>query len=306
MGKTIVSVLALTAIFLTGCGAQERAEASAPPANPFCETQDATQPVAEPQGEGQEKFDEEGIPLKYQAGQYVYNPVHIAQYALLDRDNVMLVADWLLKTQDCDTGQWFYHFDFPVGGTSVTLEAPWASAMAQGEGISVLTYAYDESGEEKYLDAAEFALEPLKVDVEEGGLKQDFFGHDFYEEYPTDPPSYTLNGFMFALLGLHDLAQASPNSDAQALYDEGLKTLIYALPFYDQGDTSAYHLGHLFDPPRKVHTSPRYHVLHVKQLKRLNEISSDPVLQYYHNLWQWYITSDPEKWEGVGATFVYE
>ncbi|NWO12521.1 MAG: hypothetical protein HLX49_02620 [Virgibacillus sp.] len=27
----------------------------------------------------------------------------------------------------------------------------------------------------------------------------------FYEECPTDPPSFILNGFMFALIGLYDL-----------------------------------------------------------------------------------------------------
>ena len=31
----------------------------------------------------------------------------------------------------------------------------------------------------------------------------------FYEEYPTLPPNLTLNGFMFALLGLYDLSTIS-------------------------------------------------------------------------------------------------
>ena len=52
-------------------------------------------------------------------------------------------------------------------------------------------------------------MRPLLVDSKEGGVATKLFQQfDWLEEYPSNPPSFVLNGFMFAIFGLHDLSLA--------------------------------------------------------------------------------------------------
>ncbi|MCL6576101.1 D-glucuronyl C5-epimerase family protein [Kyrpidia sp.] len=231
----------------------------------------------------------------------IRNPVTIAQYGLQEYSyylvertdeslrNAIRSANWLVENQDMQTGKWYYGFDFAVAGMDVTLKAPWSSAMAQGQAMSLLTRVYRVTKDRRYLDAALRAMHPLHESVSDGGLTADFFGHPFYEEYPTSPPSYTLNGFMFTLIGLYDLPAVAPASGASKLFEDGINTLTFALPFYDMGNTSAYHLGHLSRPPRKIHSSPDYHLEHITLLRALSSITGDPIITFYRDLWSSYV-----------------
>ena len=51
---------------------------------------------------------------------------------------------------------------------------------------------------------------------------------------------------------------------------------------------SAYHLGHLTNPPRPIHASLKYHWVHVVELAALDSIRPDPVLERYHDRWAAY------------------
>src|SRR5205823_4361220 len=139
------------------------------------------------------------------------------------------------------TGAWPYHFDFWVGGMGVTLRQPWPSAMAQGEAISLLTRLGHVTGDRRFARAARRALAPLARPVWAGGVLAHLGDHPFFEEYPTNPPSFALNGFMFTLVGLYDLGQDSPA--ARRLFLVGMRTLEANLHLYDTGGISAYHLG---------------------------------------------------------------
>lgn len=247
--------------------------------------------------------DNNGIPLIRINGEFVYDPVSIAQYGLQEysyymRDGdksrinkVLLAADWLVKNQDKSSGMWLYNFPFDVGAMDERLEAGWSSAMGQGQGMSLLVRAYYLTNDMKYLDSAELAVDSLKIDVSKGGLTRTFDGHMYFEEYPTNPPSYALNGFMFTLLGLYDLSYIKPDSEAAKLYDEGMKTLKMVLPKYDLGEKriSIYHLGHITKEPRSIHTSSFYHMVHIIQLKALDSVSPDSILKKYCNLWKSYM-----------------
>ena len=156
--------------------------------------------------------------------------------------------------------------------------------MAQGQAISLLSRLGPVTGDPSYLSAARKACEPLEREVAQGGLCADFFGRPFFEEYPTDPPSFTLNGFMFTLIGLYDLAMRGEER-ARHLLDEGLMTLVYCLPFFDTGSVSAYHLGHISNPPRSVHTSVVYHQVHVTLLRALCSVRPHEVLSFYAERW---------------------
>ena len=89
------------------------------------------------------------------------------------------------------------------------LPAGWPSAMAQGEGASLLARLYLETGEERWADAARRAVAAMRA-AERRGRRAGAAstGAPWPEEYPTDPPSYVLNGGIFALWGLYDVGTA--------------------------------------------------------------------------------------------------
>lgn len=247
------------------------------------------------------KIDEQGIALKANEKDYVYNPTIIAQYGLEQYGNYIetsneeyykkakLQADYLVKVQDKSNGKFYYDYDFKVAGTNQTMKSPWASAMAQGQAISLLARIYYVSHDKQYLESAQLAMSSLTKKVEDGGLYSDFFGYKYYEEYPTTPASYTLNGFMFTLLGLHDLYSISKDKQAKELYSEGIKTLEYCLPFYDSIGISLYHLGHLTDKELPLHYDEGYHRIHIVQLKVINQFEKNKVFEYYSSKWEKYV-----------------
>lgn len=203
--------------------------------------------------------DENGVKLIYLFDEWIYHPVHIAQYGLIQYGNyietndeyylkdAIAQADYLVSQINNSEakGKLFYSIDnYTVPGTDYVLTAPWSSAMAQGQAISLLSRIYDRTGDKAYLRACQAAMKPLTVDVEDGGLRHEFMGHAFYEEYSTEQPTYVLNGFMFTLFGLYDCWQITGDQQAEKLYQEGIETLKLILPYYDSNGVSLYHLAH--------------------------------------------------------------
>lgn len=86
--------------------------------------------------------------------------------------------------------------------------------MGQGQAISLLSRAfYHSGGNMKYLRSAQAALKPFKILNKDGGVLSKFMNlHSWYDEYPTIPSIFILNGFMFSLIGLYDLFSLSPNN----------------------------------------------------------------------------------------------
>jgi hypothetical protein len=238
-----------------------------------------------------------GVPMvNYDYGAWeARNPTTIAQYGLAEharyvtrggpirRRRALRAAGWLVRAQQ-DDGTWRYPFDYEVG-TRHHLDAGWSSAIAQGQAISLLVRAYDLTGSRTYLRAARMAVLPLNLDVEDGGLRTRFDGGTWFEEYPTREPSYVLNGFMFAVLGLYDVAAYSPT--ARRLYAEGRATLRRALPTYDLG-AGCSRYAHTADaegrdPWRASHV---YRPVHVGLLRGLDSIGRDGLLRYYAARWE--------------------
>lgn len=245
-------------------------------------------------------FNQEGIPQnKYQDG-FIYNPVNIIQYGLTEYgyylatksqthlEHAKATCLWLLKNQDVLTGQWYYSFDYSHSPSGSILKAPWASAMAQGEAISLLTRIYRVTKENELIEAAEKALRPLSVQVSDGGLCRDYCGNTFFEEYPTERPSLTLNGFMFCLFGLYDLLELNGNKGAQDLFLSGMHGLVKLLPLYDDSLMSLYDLCHItcHAENTKRNLSKKYHIIHVKQLYGLNSIAPNDTIKHYADEWR--------------------
>jgi heparosan-N-sulfate-glucuronate 5-epimerase len=153
------------------------------------------------------------------------------------------------------------------------IEPPWASAMGQGEGASLLVRVHRELSEDRYAEAALRALRLLSVPVSEGGLRAPLGDGFFLEEYPTETPSLVLNGGIFALWGCNDVAVALDDAPARAVFDEGVAALAANLHRWDTGSWSRYDLY----PFRPVNiSSSAYHLLHTTQLRAMSKVVPDP------------------------------
>lgn len=250
------------------------------------------------------KFDEDGVPMRTYGDEYVYNPVLVAQYALhvyglnvMGEDNLQeleAAMDRLLQLQD-ERGAFIYDFEWRYYLLDEPYEAGWVSAMAQGQALSALSRAYHLTRERRYLRAGQLAMDYLLTRVADGGVMDTMDDLDpslgsyiIFEEYLSEPASYTLNGFMYTLLGLYDWAEVTRNDRAAYYYERGLDTLRRVLPYYDLGGFSAYDLSHItWDRPPNVPV--RYHSVHLYLLHALNSITNDPVLEHFSETWKSYV-----------------
>ncbi|MDP9399555.1 MAG: D-glucuronyl C5-epimerase family protein, partial [Actinomycetota bacterium] len=131
---------------------------------------------------------------------------------------------------------WEYAFAFGGG------RAPWISGLAQGTGIQALTRGAELLDEPRYLAAARRALgafeaaPPLGVRVRESGGSH-------YLIYSYAPGLRVLNGFLQALVGLFEHAEATGDRRAQRLFAAGDRAARRAVPRFDTGAWSLYSAG---------------------------------------------------------------
>ena len=123
----------------------------------------------------------------------------------------------------------------------------WYGAMCQGQAISVLVRAWTITKDPRYLTAAEAGSRLFNISSTNGGVKAVFLDkYTWFEEYPTNPPTFILNGFIYSLLGLYDLKTVSTKLKVQIsqLFQSGLDSLAAMLPLYDTGSSTLYDLRH--------------------------------------------------------------
>jgi len=237
----------------------------------------------------------DGFPLRHQNGEsWQLLPVTVTQMALghyeswlvdserADLDRFLTCADWLTENHgQCPDKKdgWSYHFDHRRLG----IQAPFISAMGQGQGISVLCRAHQETGNPKYLDTAKQALEPFYYTVEEGGVLGKLDDGVLFEEYPCQPYSHVLNGHIFAAWGLHDYAIHQNDTHVAELFRQGAETLSRYLPRYDVGTWSRYGL---FPHPQPNFATPIYHELHIAQLRAMYTLTRRDEFVEYADRWE--------------------
>jgi hypothetical protein len=263
-------------------------------------------------------YDASGIPLLNYHGKLglQYNPIAIAQYGLGNyniflhnrdperRRKWLAVADWLAKNlEQNDAGLWVWnhHFDWEY---RTPLKAPWYSALAQGQGISMLVRAHRETGEEIYLDAAHRAFEAFLSSIDQGGVVYvDENGHTWFEEYIVVPPTHILNGFIWASWGVYDYFLATEYGRAKTLFDEGVRTLAANLHRYNAGFWSLYeHSGTWL----KMLASPFYHHLHIVQLDVLYRLTGEEIFKRYATRWNSYRESRPKRTAALAYKILFK
>jgi heparosan-N-sulfate-glucuronate 5-epimerase len=253
-------------------------------------------------------YDAAGIPqLDYHGHIGVqYNPIAIAQYGLgnynlfrrtgdpVRRQKFFLIADWLcshLESNPHGLAVWNHHFNWEYRST---LEAPWYSALAQGQGISVLVRAHKEaahteSGNSRYLDAAQRALVSFYKPVAEGGVAfTDDRGDLWFEEYIVWPPTHILNGFIWATWGVYDYVLATKDASAHNLFMRAVQTLLRNLDRYDLGFWSLYEQSGTRLP---MVASPFYHQLHIVQLRVMHRLTGEHEFARVADRWESYARS---------------
>lgn len=185
-------------------------------------------------------------------------------------------ADHLIRIQERKgrfEGGWVHLMDMPH---TFPLKAPWLSSIAQGQAASLLVRVHKETEDEAYAERARLALRPFSVPVAEGGLRERLGLGPFFEEYPTDPPSYVLNGAIYAIWGPLDVAIALGDAEARDLWAEARETLVANLPRWDTGFWSRYDL---YPHPLPNLASSAYHLLHIRQLEVMQANGADPRIE---------------------------
>ena len=259
-------------------------------------------------------YDDKGIPMLDYHGTVglQYNPIAIAQYGLGNynlycrsgeksrRSKFLNIADWLVENLEetpYGTRVWYHHFDWEYRDT---LKAPWHSALAQGQGLSLLVRAHQETGNQRYLEAAAEALDTFKKDVKEGGVTYtDSKGHSWFEETIVDPPTHILNGFLWAAWGVYDYFLHTQDHEAGHLFNEAVKTLRDNLSRFDTGFWSLYEQS---GTRMRMLASPFYHSLHIVQLRVMHKLTHEPVFKQFADKWETYRRSGIKR----NAAFIYK
>jgi heparosan-N-sulfate-glucuronate 5-epimerase len=213
--------------------------------------QDVSPSLAHIEGGVFADFDEDGIPYCIEGDVKKYYIVTIIQYALICYDFIQKAEDvsgftikflkcinWLEKKKEVFGDSYVFRSE---ENYHYNLEAGWVSGMYQGQAISLYLRAYQLTGDDSYLMTAETVFNSFKYDYSEGGFKRiDEKGFLWFEEYPTEKPSYVLNGFIYSMFGLLDLYRVTGNSDAKEMWDECVKTVENNLYKYDVWYWSVY------------------------------------------------------------------
>jgi hypothetical protein len=245
-------------------------------------------------------FDYQGTPLVRYNMAFYYNPVTVAQACLVDygkyhnsksdadREALRLVVERLYTLEyqsGSAVGAFPYYFPFPVFYNGTTMAPGWRSGMAQGMALSCYSRAYAVFGDQRYIDAGNRSLMMLVKPVAEGGTLGNLGGLDpsladyvIFEEYTdTSACRCTLNGFMFAMLGVYDWTQtpAADTQTAAVYWGRALDTLSHILPYFDVGGFTAYDLVYLTHPGKlsMPHVEPAYHPIHIYLLHAINSVA---------------------------------
>ena len=248
-------------------------------------------------------YDSSGVPQLDYHGHIglQYNPIAIAQYGLGNynlyrraakaerRRKFFVAADWLcshLEQNAQGLAVWNHHFDWEYRDT---LHAPWYSALAQGQGISVLVRAHKESRDARYLDAAQRALACFHVATRDGGVAfTDESGDLWFEEYIVSPPTHILNGFIWASWGIYDYFLATEDPRVRELFSRAARTMLRNLDRYDLGFWSLYEQSGTRLP---MVASPFYHQLHVVQLRIMHRLTGEVTFARIADRWESYTRS---------------
>lgn len=129
---------------------------------------------------------------------------------------------------------WEYYFAFGGG------RAPWVSGLAQGTGLQSIARAATRLGrEQEVLPLAARGLTVFETPPP-SGVRVAVGGGAHYLIYSFDRSLRVINGFVQALVGLHDFAELAGDARAAELFAAGDHRARVEVPRYDTGAWSMY------------------------------------------------------------------
>jgi len=128
---------------------------------------------------------------------------------------------------------WEYYFAFGGG------RPPWISGLAQATAMQALVRGYKHFGDPRYLDVARRALGAFRRRAPVGVRVSTDAGSHFLI-YSFNPGLRVLNGFLQALVGLYDYAEAAGDEEARRLFASGERQARLEVPRHDTGAWSLY------------------------------------------------------------------
>jgi heparosan-N-sulfate-glucuronate 5-epimerase len=225
---------------------------------------------------------------------YIYHPMVILQYGLAHfelalrgesaaKDTVYRCTKWLEDHAIEEPSKrflvWYYYFPLK---SLPEHPLPWFSGMQQGQALSLLVRAYQNTKSLRTAITAQQAAQSFLYNISEGGvMSRTIQGNGFIEEYAFRPASHVLNGCLYALVGLHDYLTVFPDARLQNVLEQTTRGVIEVLPDYDLGWWSRYSLGLRWNM-----ATPYYHSIHVALLRYLGEVLPSEVLERYANHWE--------------------
>lgn len=213
-----------------------------------------------------------------------YNPTTISQTALgcfhtykrtgltKYRDRFLNQIEWLRRNaipHGENAAAYEYKFEWSHG-----LKPGWRSGLAQGQAISALIRYFYETKDTSVLPLIKRLKNYMLLPIEKGGVSaKSPEGLLWIEEFPTQPVSFVLNGFISSTFGLYEYVKLFPkDSLAAAQYQEAIASIKAAIPHYDAGDWT--YLDRRAQPYPKANDS--YARGYVWQTASLWRLTGDP------------------------------
>jgi heparosan-N-sulfate-glucuronate 5-epimerase len=253
--------------------------------------------------------DENGVIMYNYNGvqRQVYNPLFVAigglkYYSEYEADGdqqsrqyFLNTADWLVNNAKEQSPNnytlWEYRFPWSSYGW---ISPPYASGLAQAQGLMVLILSHNLTGDEKYLIEANKAMRSFLVDYDKGGVvsneEDDRNGSSSTFIHLIAKPGfkkiYALNGHTQSLLLLWEYYQQIQDPLVKMIFDSGVKWLRDNLWRFDTGSWSYY------DQMENL-ASLEYHKAQITQLKNLYDITGESILKEYSDRFDKYRKSQP-------------
>lgn len=191
--------------------------------------------------------------------------------------------EWVDVATEHD-GALYFPYGFDNTGAGVELEAPWYSGITQGPALSAFLRLHRQTGDEAFREAAERTYRSFRnLKRHTDGPWTAMVEDDYYwiEEYPHDPPTHVLNGFLIGLWGLYEYWLDRRTEESRELVQAAVTTVADHLDEYRApGEVSWYALN------RGYRGNAFYHSVHVHQLGQLYAITGD---DYFREMRETYV-----------------
>lgn len=218
-----------------------------------------------------DQIDAAGVPYsKLADGRKENLPITVIQYGLGCYEKILsgdtrfaqpmkLSADHMLKTQHGD-GMW--------DAFKAQKKNDYYSSMIQSQGASLMLRMYKLSGEERYLESAQRAIDAMLKPVDQGGTALVKNGHIHLLEAVDRP--MILNGAIYSSFGVLDMWVMTKDEKYHEILRSVLEAIKDELKNFDTGFWSKYCLD-------GAYASPFYQRVHITQLKLLAKLFDEDV-----------------------------